>query len=212
MCCILVRLSLQALLPQGPDPIANTSTSGLVPASASGSMVLSSAGTTLDGSTLAGGNSRSSTLPGLNFTGSSFGIIEGPDNNMHGGPRQLSPRSLLASARAGMALVNSASLSSTPRACTPPTAAAAAALAASSPKPKPAQERFFAHQATDSDEEEDAQSEAGSSEAEEQEQEQEQLREQEEPGAAAPALSSTDHTVVAGIAEAHAGQRPALAR
>jgi hypothetical protein len=88
-------------------------------------MVLSSAGASLDGASLAGTySSRGGTLPGLNLTGSTLGGSTEP-TGLSGSQGSLSPRSLLASARAGMALVSSASAAGTPRARTPPSAAAA---------------------------------------------------------------------------------------
>lgn len=115
-------------------------------------MVLSSAGNSLDGSS-AGAHVRSSaaagSLSGLRLTASTFGAAaDCTDSLPHQPP---SPRTLLASARAGLALVNSMSPAGTPRALaaghTPSTAAAAGAAggatAASAQKHRPAGEGFF---------------------------------------------------------------------
>lgn len=115
-------------------------------------MVLSSAGNSLDGSS-AGAHGRSSgaagSLSGLRLTASTFGATAGSSESLPHQPP--SPRALLASARVGLALVNSMSPAGTPRALAaghaPSTAAAAGAAggaaAASAQKHRGAGEGFF---------------------------------------------------------------------
>jgi hypothetical protein len=204
----------QALLPPGPDPIAGLSSfAGQANRpSEAGSMVLSSAGASLDGASLAGTyNSLRGTAPGLDFTGSTFGGSAEP-TGLSGSQGSLSPRSLLASARAGMALVSSASPAGTPRARTPPSAAAAG-LAAPAPLHK---DRFIAHEvcgSDDSDSEGD-ESQGASSDAEQHEEEGSSA----EPsfyGAAATAAGAGGLSTAAAPTPAPAGvstPRPPLAR
>lgn len=188
------------------DFTASTSTTGTAGSiSESGSVVLSSAGTSLAGSTLAG----SASMPGLPLTTSSFAGAHEP--SLAGGSRgPPSPRSLLASARVGMALVSSASPAGTPRARTPAGDAAGAAGAGQpAQQRKPAAGHFFAADDADSDAVSDS-SEASSSDAGDEEQ---------VAGAGAAAAACTHaESLAAGadndnLPEPHSSsQRPSLAR
>lgn len=180
-------------------------------------MMLSSAGTSLAGSTLTGAApaaSMVSAMPhGLTWTGSGFGgALE--QQTECGQQQPLSPRSLLASARAGMALVSCAA--GTPRARTTPPAAPAAATTA--PQPKPVQERFFAHPASDTEDEEgeedDAASEAGSSDRDAEQHAQGDRTEAAGPsgGAAFEEAAGASQAAAVEAAAEHAAHRPVLAR
>lgn len=200
----------QALLPPGPDPIAGLSSyAGANRSSEAGSMVLSSAGASLDGTSLAGAYSRGGTVPGtssLNFTGSTFGGSTEP-TGLSASQGPLSPRSLLASARAGMALVSSASPAGTPRARTPPSAAAAA-LAAPAPL---RQGRFIVQEVCGSeDSDSEAESEGGSSDADQQEEEGSSAEPSIDGAAATAAGAGSLPTAAAPVGTSI--QRPPLAR
>jgi hypothetical protein len=206
---------LQVLLaPESADPVTSSSTTGgLHLVSESGTAVLSSAGTTFDGSTLAGAASRGGSVPGLNLTGSSFGGFDRSSAAGALGDRPPSPRTLLTSARAGMALVQS-----TPRARTPPSAAAAGGPGAgqvSAHQHRQAQEHHTAgtalasYSSDDEDEEEDreADGDEGSSAAGSNNE-----GEQQEDGVQAAAASSAQRESAADDGSTPSSQRPSLVR
>lgn len=175
--------------------------------------MLSSAGTSLAGSTLTGAAPAASGVsampPGLTWTGSGFGgTLEQQTECAQ--QQQLSPRSLLASARAGMALVSSAA--GTPRVRTPPPAAAATNAA---PQPKPVQELFFAHLTSDTEDEEeeedDSASEAGSSDSDAEQHAQGDATEAAEPSGGTASEDPVGASQAAAAAE-HAACRPVLAK
>lgn len=160
-----VCLLLQALLHHPSADLAASSTAGGSQPSDCGSMVVSSAGASLDGSSQAGGRSSSGGAPdgsssysssifpsSLQLTASLFGA---PEPSMSG-DRPPSPRTLLASAKAGLELVNSmaAATAGTPRTRTAPASTHAAAPAV---KVKPSQQHFFLDESDSSDREQDCQ-------------------------------------------------------
>lgn len=193
LCCVAAGAVPQALLPPEPSITSDPSTTGGHMAvhhlaSESGSVGLCSA---------AGGRG---SMPGLGFTASSIGASMHEDPSTSGGQQQRppSPRTLLASARAGMALVNSMSPAGTPR-----------AQAAASARPAPAQQQSQQHRhffvgesgGPDSDDA-DSSDEEGSSDAEDttQQQQEEQQQRQREEGSTAASGAVTDHNAGAGLA------------